>query len=75
MNWEDFNGELGRKMLEQVELAVKRFQTKEISVFELKRTIGAIYDTASGLAPREDLKTVADIFTKVEKVCEQVSKR
>ncbi|NIH77339.1 hypothetical protein FHV99_004591 [Ochrobactrum sp. P20RRXII] len=75
-NWQDFTGELGRKMLDQAQLAIQRFETKEIGLLELKRTIGAVYDTASGLAPQEDLQVVAAIYDKVEKACErQLSKR
>ncbi len=66
-DWPSFADELSRKMLDQADLALKRFAEKEIDVFELKRTLGAIYDTASGLANRADLDVVATYYDKVEK--------
>ncbi|MBA8881632.1 hypothetical protein [Phyllobacterium myrsinacearum] len=69
--WPSFAQELGRKSLETVETWVKRYNARKITARELFILVSAIYDSVSGLVPRDDL----DVIGAVHEELRQASKK
>ena len=64
-NWPSFSEEIGRKSLETVERWMAAHNAGKITRRELFILVSGIYDTISGLAPRDVLDTLAAIHTEI----------
>ncbi|WP_062120299.1 hypothetical protein [Aureimonas sp. AU40] len=65
LQWPSFAEELGRKALDAIQNLMRRHKDGEITRDELKVAAGAIYDTMSGLARREDTEILSAVYNKL----------
>lgn len=66
-NWPSFGEELGRKALETVEKWMQRHDAGQIRARELYILVDGLYDTISGLAPKEVCNVIADLHQEIRK--------
>lgn len=70
-NWPSFADELGRKTADVLDRWMTAYESGKISLKELYLIVNAIYDTTSGLAPRE----ISDLLADTEKELRDESRK
>lgn len=64
--WPSFAEELGRKSLEVLEKWTKKFEAGEISRREVFILVDGLYDTTSGLIPRDVSDLIANVHKEIK---------
>lgn len=62
-NWPSFAEELGRKSASVIERWMKLYDAGRLTLKEFYLIVNAVYDTTSGLAPRD----ISDMLARIEK--------
>lgn len=70
--WPGFAAELGRKSADVIERWMKAYDAGRLTLKEFYLIVNAVYDTTSGLAPRD----ISDMLASIEKeLRNEVSRR
>jgi hypothetical protein len=63
--WPSFGEELGRKALTTLEKWMQRYDDGKINKRELYVLVDGLYDTVSGLAPRDDCAVIEAVHLEI----------